>query len=358
MTNSTSHAISTLIATYYPEHFSELDKITNLIDALIDAGNRFAAECGANPGAAFEKIAASYETIRVDPEFPALQKALDHRHCAQHLRFPLTTRCEMTDICHTEMLEIGAVEGWSFQQLMQFAYLRACLVMCAAIGSGHEAGYLEDILEDLKMKSCMSGGSWSVNFAPLGEDTEEAAVLMFETSRVFGETFEQGANTYFTERASAQDGDLTGILLRHSVFGDGHRPECRLLASITNEAGAHRLNEKFSTDDLRLQAMAGILGFRMPALNVFDLLQLDDNYLYVYSLHFKDFAIVVVDQGDWRDANEDEPNTVPPVTLLGKRGSTMTTARIRAIQAGIATLQQHSDLSWIRNLEYKPFGPV
>jgi hypothetical protein len=358
MTNSTSHAISTLIATYYPEHFSKLDKITNLIDALIEAGNRFAAECGANPGAEFEKIAASYETIRLDPEFPALQKALDHRYCAQHPGFPVTTRGEMTDICHTEMLEIGDVEGWSFQQLMQFSYLRACLLMCASIGSGHEAGYLEDILEHLKMGSHMSGGSWSINFASLYEEAEEAAVLMFETSSVFGETFEQSANTHFTELASARDGDLTGVVLRHFVFDDRRMPESRLIAAITNEAGTHRLQRNFSKDNIKLQAMAGILAFRTPAMDVLQLFDLYGSYGCTFSVHFKDFAIAIVDQNHWDELVEEMENVVSPVILLGNGGTTMTTDRIRAIQAGIATLQQHSDLSWIRNLEYKPFGPV
>ncbi|MEH6648382.1 hypothetical protein [Sulfitobacter sp.] len=335
-----------------------MDKITNLIDALIESGNRFAAECGANPGAEFEKIAASYETIIVDPEFPTLRKALDHRHCAQNLRHPLTMRCEMAQICYAEMLEIADVEGWSFERLMQFSYLRACLVMCATIGSGQEAGYIEVVLKDLKRRSRMSGGSWSVNLAPLHEDAEAVAVPMFETSGVFGETFEQGANTHFTEMASARDGDLTGILLQHSFFADRRKPGIHLIAPIRSEAGAQRFKPMFAIDDLQLQAMAVILVTKTPAMKVLDLLQLRGHHGEIYSLHFKDFGIVIVDQDDWCELNEDVPNTVPPVTLLGKGGTTMTTARIRAIQAGIATLQHRPNLSWIQSLDYKPFGPV
>ncbi|UOA25299.1 hypothetical protein DSM110277_03753 (plasmid) [Sulfitobacter pontiacus] len=357
MTNSTSHAISTLTASYYPEHFSDLERIINLIEALIASGNRFAAECGANPSAEFENIALSYRTFRVRPDYATLQKAVEHRHCIQHSSLPRTTRFEMINICHTEMLQIAHFEGFSEEKMMRFAYLRASLIMCATISFGHEAKYIDDALEGLKMKSDMLEGNRSVSFAELDGRAEEAPVDMLETCSVFGETFEQGAHTNLTELASARDGDLTGVLIRHCIVDDGPNPESRLVAAITSEAGTHRLELNFSKKDIKLQAMAGILAFRTPAVDVIQLFDLSAIYASAFSLHFKDFAIAFAGQDEWNDTVEEMEHEVSPFILLGSGEASMTTDKIRAIQAGIATLQQHSDFSWLPDFEYKPFGP-
>lgn len=357
MTNSTSHAISTLIASYYPEHFSDLKRIINLIEALIASGSRFAAECGANPSAEFAKIARSYRTFRVHPDYATLQKAVEHMHCIQHSSLTLTTHVEMINICHTEMLKVAHVEGFSAEKMMRFAYLRACLIMCATIGFGNEAEYIDDVLEGLQMKSHMSGGNRSVSFAELDGKAEEAPVDMLETCSVFGETFEQGAHTNLTELASARDGDLTGVLIRHCIVDDGPNPESRLVAAITSEAGTHRLEPNFSKENIKLQAMAGILAFRTPAVDVIELFDLSAIYASAFSLHFKDFAIAFAGPDEWNDTVEEMEHEVSPFILLGSGEASMTPDRIRAIQAGIATLQQHSDFSWLPDLEYKSFGP-
>jgi len=357
MTNSTSQAISTLIASYYPEHFSDLKRIINLIEALIASGSRFAAECGADPSAEFAKIALSYRTFRVHPDYATLQKALEHMHCIQHSSLTLTTHVEMINICHTEMLKIAHVEGFSAEQMMRFAYLRASLIMCATIGFGHEAKYIDDVLEGLKRKYRMSGGNRSVSLPQLNGKAEEAPVDMLETCSVFGETFEQGAHTNLTELASARDGDLTGVLIRHCIVDDGPNPESRLVAAITSEAGTHRLEPNFSKENIKLQAMAGILAFRTPAVDVIQLFDLSAIYASAFSLHFKDFAIAFAGPDEWNDTVEEMEHEVSPFILLGSGEASMTPDRIRAIQAGIATLQQHSDFSWLPDLEYKSFGP-
>ena len=103
--------------------------------------------------------------------------------------------------------------------------------------------------------------------------------------------------------------------------------------------------------------MAGILAFRTPAVDVIELFGLSEISARAFSLHFKDFAIAFVGPDEWNDMVEEMEYEVFPFILLGSGEASMTTDRIRAIQAGIATLQQHSDFSWLPDLEYKPFGP-
>jgi hypothetical protein len=365
MTTLTSRAISTLIATYYPDHFFGYGRLSNLTDALIESGSRFAADCGANPAVEFKKIAASYQAIIADPEYPALRDALDYEK-SDHQKFSgcrpvLNTRYEMTNLCHSEIQEIARAEGWHAQTAMQFAFLQTALLLCAALEPGREASTLEGVCNSLKKEADLSGGSWTLS-ASLDTDAAPAKLMvppMIATSHVFSANFEKAANQNFTDLGSAQDGDLTGMLMQHSLFNDGFfEPRSTLLASVVRADGQLTLHRQFPRSDIRLQAMAGIVALEVPTIRVVEYYESVAENGSIFSLHFNDFGMLLLENYIWDMIEDDAPGEMAPAVLLGDHGSKMTSARMNEIRAASQLFQQHPDLSWMQNLECKPFGSI